>query len=254
MIKKIILVSCMTYSLLAFTGCSQRDSSTPTDNNHQVIEQGEKTEKDSLGIVYNSSTAVADAAFKRAQYVAKTMLTASPAVQKKMKDNRFHIEIIGRYEVLTDRPYYAYLKGQTTSDGRPYDNVRGLGGFDACSSAEENILCLSPQAYFSEDVLVHEFGHSIKFNVDWSIESKIIAAYEDAKRKNLYPPDIYMMASSDEYWAEGTQAWFEATRRTDVNAGINTRAKIKAHDPVLAALLEKVYGTILLQKNLNCAY
>ena len=28
------------------------------------------------------------------------------------------------------------------------------------------------------------------------------------------PPDIYMMENADEYWAEGTQSWFDATVRT----------------------------------------
>ena len=49
-----------------------------------------------------------------------------------------------------------------------------------------------------------------------------------------------MMDNADEYWAEGCQSWFDATIRTDVNDGINTREKLKAHDPGLAAALIKV--------------
>jgi hypothetical protein len=51
-----------------------------------------------------------------------------------------------------------------------------------------------------------------------------------------------MMENEDEYWAEGCQSWFDATIRTDVNSGINTRDKLKQHDPQLAALLEEVFG------------
>lgn len=51
-----------------------------------------------------------------------------------------------------------------------------------------------------------------------------------------------MMANVDEYWAEGTQSWFDASLRSDVNSGINTRVKLKAHDPHLAAVLAEVYG------------
>ena len=49
-----------------------------------------------------------------------------------------------------------------------------------------------------------------------------------------------MMDNADEYWAEGCQSWFDATIRTDVNDGVNTRERLKRHDPGLAAALEKV--------------
>jgi hypothetical protein len=52
--------------------------------------------------------------------------------------------------------------------------------------------------------------------------------------------DCYMMFNAEEYWAEGCQSWFDATVRTDVNSGINTRDKLKAHDTHFAQLLEEV--------------
>lgn len=51
-----------------------------------------------------------------------------------------------------------------------------------------------------------------------------------------------MVADEKEYWAEGSQSWFDASLRDDVNDGINTRFKIRYHDPKLARLLEIVYG------------
>ena len=51
---------------------------------------------------------------------------------------------------------------------------------------------------------------------------------------------IYMISNADEYWAEGCQSWFDATIRTDVNDGHNTREKLRAHDPRLSALLCEV--------------
>ena len=49
-----------------------------------------------------------------------------------------------------------------------------------------------------------------------------------------------MMENADEYWAEGCQSWFDATMRVDVNSGINTRDKLKQHDPEFAKLLTEV--------------
>jgi len=51
-----------------------------------------------------------------------------------------------------------------------------------------------------------------------------------------------MMENADEYFAEGCQTWFDATARSDVNSGINTREKLKAHDPGFAELLAEVRG------------
>ncbi len=38
------------------------------------------------------------------------------------------------------------------------------------------------------------------------------------------------------------QAWFDATIRTDVTAGINTRERLRQHDPGLAAMMRRAYG------------
>ncbi len=167
----------------------------------------------------------------------------------------FTVEIIGKDQVLSDLPDYAYLKGKKTRDGRDFDTgTRGVGGRDMCSIGEENLLCLSNQAYRKEDVFVHEFSHSMMAHMDAGDVHQIEAAYKNAVDKELYPKGIYMMANSGEYWAEGVQAWLGVTLRTDVNGGFNTRQKIKDHDQALAAVLEKVYGSVQLQHSPGCAY
>ncbi|GIL51691.1 hypothetical protein Vafri_7630 [Volvox africanus] len=50
------------------------------------------------------------------------------------------------------------------------------------------------------------------------------------------------MENEEEYWAEGTQAWFDATIRTDVTSGVNTREKLRQRDPGLAAMMTRAYG------------
>ena len=58
----------------------------------------------------------------------------------------------------------------------------------------------------------------------------------------LYPAGSYIASNSKEMWAEGSQIWFEATRRTDVTGGVTSRQQLRVHDPRLAALLASVYG------------
>ena len=206
------------------------------------------------GIEYRAAESVADEAFKRAQFVVQQMTSASPKIREKMAAIGFKVEIIGKDQVLSDLPDYAHLKGQKTRDGRDFDTgTRGLGGRGMCSIGEENLLCLSNQPYRKEDIFVHEFSHSMMAQMDADLQ-KIEAAYKNAVDKELYPKGIYMMANSGEYWAEGVQAWLGVTLRTDVNGGFNTQQKIKDHDEALAAILERVYGSLQLQHSPGCVY
>ena len=207
------------------------------------------------GIEYLAADSVSEEAFRRAQFVVQQMTSHSPKILEKMVAIGFKVEIIGKDQVLSDLPDYAHLKGKKTRDGRYFDTgTRGVGSREMCSIGEENLLCLSKQPYRAEDILAHEFSHSMMANMDAADMQAIEAAYQNAVDKNLYPKGIYMMANSGEYWAEGVQAWLGVTLRTDVNGGFNTQQKLKAHDPALAALLEKVYGSLQLAHSPGCAY
>lgn len=207
------------------------------------------------GVAFVSSTSVSDVAIKRAQYVIKAMTANTPEIRARMAAAGFRVEIIGRDQVISDLPDYADLKGKKTVDGRNFDDgTRGVGEKSKCSVGEENLLCLRAQKYIEEDILVHEFSHSIMSNMEKGDLAAVEAAFRNAVSKGLYPTGIYMMANSEEYWAEGTQVWFEATIRKDVNSGFNTRAKLRSHDPDLAAVLERVYGSGFLEHMPGCAY
>jgi hypothetical protein len=207
------------------------------------------------GIAYTASTGVSEDALQRARYIVEQMLSNAPEVRGSMEAVGFKVEVIGVNQVLSDLPDYATLKGRKTRDGRDFDTgTRGVGDKLKCSVGEENLLCLRKQRYWQEDVLVHEFSHSIHRHLSANLVSAIDAAYAEAMKAGLYPKDIYMARDAGEYWAEGTQAWFGVTLRTDVNAGVNTREKLKDHDPRLASVLEKVYGSASIAHYKDCRY
>ena len=82
-------------------------------------------------------------------------------------------------------------------------------------AGEENVLMEDDRHYWQESILVHEFAHSIMcIGMDQEQRCSIEAAYGEAKAAGLYQSHIYMMANADEYWAEATQSWFDATVRT----------------------------------------
>lgn len=98
--------------------------------------------------------------------------------------------------------------------------------------------------YPSESLLVHEFAHSV-MNLGFYGEPELKAielAYQDAKRRKLYNKDAYVSANSEEYFAECSQAWFDATIREDATDGVNTREKLKKRDPLMATIMVAVWG------------
>ncbi len=206
-------------------------------------------------IEVTSTPGVSADALARARQVVALMLSNAPDVRDRMIAAGFKLLVFRSDQVLTDVPEYAALKGKKTRDGRDYDTgTRGLGGPRLCSVGEENLLCLPRQKYRQEDILVHEFSHSIDAHLSGELAGAIRAAYDGAMREGLYPAGAYMARDAGEYWAEGTQAWFDVTVRSDVNGGINTRQKLQAHDPRLAELLARVYGSSHLAHYRDCIY
>ena len=68
------------------------------------------------------------------------------------------------------------------------------------------------------------------------------AAYDAALASQVVVRESYMGSCADEYWAEGVQAWFQASARVDVNEGMLTRAQLKRRDPRLAHCLAATFG------------
>lgn len=118
------------------------------------------------GIEFVAWAGVSDAAVKRAQDVIRVMTSNVPGIRDRLAASGFKVEIIGKDQVISYLPDYSDLKGKKTFDGRSFDTgTRGVGGKDKCSIGEENLLCLRNQRYPEEDILVHEFSHSIMANM-----------------------------------------------------------------------------------------
>jgi hypothetical protein len=207
------------------------------------------------GITYVVPEGVSEVALRRAQEVVDAMLARLPAVRASMVTTHFKVELIGEAQVLSDLPDYADLRDRKTFDGRTFDRgTRGVGSRQMCSVGEENLLCRAQQPYRQEDVLVHEFSHSIEAHLPAATVEQVEQAFRDAREHALYPAGGYNQQNAKEYFAEGVQAWFGATLRTDVNGGINTREKLEAHDPALAQVLAQLFGDADVPRANGCSY
>jgi hypothetical protein len=141
---------------------------------------------------------------------------------------------------------------------------RGLGGMPNCSCAEENLLNLRGDPYggdgspnAGENITMHEFAHTIASAIgsarsqgrDGPFWTKLRKALADAKgpdghlaafNQNRRNP-VYASSNEQEYWAEGTQAWFDHANPNN-SGGLRNRDDVKKQDPQLAALLTEIYG------------
>ncbi|GHV51800.1 hypothetical protein FACS1894181_14190 [Bacteroidia bacterium] len=207
------------------------------------------------GIHVVSSWRVPDTCYYAA-YVSIKALTdvLPPEVMQSLTSRNTRIGIMARYEGTTDIPEHAYLVNDTTLN---WDvRARGLGGTleDPMSTcAEENILAYQIDKYHAEDILIHEFAHTIHFvgiapvypSFNDELQSALDAAVAGGLWKNVY-------ASTDiaEYWAEGVQNWFNVNAEVDKDGGdgkhnkINTREELKRYDPRLYNILARFFPEV----------
>ncbi len=159
------------------------------------------------------------------------------------------VAVTGRYEGTTDIPEYTFLESDTTVN---WDvRARGLGGtpeLPLTSCAEENLLCYQIDKYHAEDILIHEFAHTIHlvgFVLNDSCFNKNLQAMlDDAVSKGKWQ-ETYASINLEEYWAEGVQSWFNANAGVPVPDGkhnhINTRRELKKYDRPLYDLIASYF-------------
>ena len=89
--------------------------------------------------------------------------------------------------------------------------------------------------YAGESVVMHEFAHVIKTSVLMqeykSVEAAIKKSYAAAKKKGKYKK-AYAMTNTQEYFATGTNRWFNTSYRAKSGFPKNREA-LKKYDPTL---------------------
>lgn len=199
------------------------------------------------GLTIQSSDKVSQATLERVGRLMSGMI--SPQLEKPVKGyGGLRIAVLAKEEQIVDLPEYCWMKTECTFDGRCYSDVRAMGAVNASVPtvvSEDDVTCAADAYYWEESIAVHEFAHTImdvvvKDNMP-DVYDRILAAYDKALSSGAIPKGLYISANANEYWANIVTAYFSATARTDVNAGINTRTKLKEADPDGYALVEEVF-------------
>lgn len=217
------------------------------------------------GVPILSSSRVDDAALYAARDMAQGMLAHRPDIARWLVANGYRIAIIAREEALLDLPENADWKKPARDDPRltrceikHYDDrigrftdrqywdmrARATGG-QFLADEDADVLGLPTARNYGETIFVHEFAHQILFAIeaiDPALYSRIEAAYAAARADDLWHNE-YAMTTVNEYWAKGTQLWFNSNRLTVVNGRrILNHPDLEAYDPRLYAALGEAYG------------
>jgi hypothetical protein len=207
------------------------------------------------GFPIAASAKVNPYALKEAAFLCELMLGKRPDVLEAMVKSGSRLCIMAHDEYTTDLPEFVRMGDRPMADfedfsGKDYwdARARGTGGSEHdpyCTCAEENLLGYEGDPYSTENILIHEFAHSIHLrglnNVDPTFDKRLKETYEAAMKAGLWKGK-YASVNHAEYFAEGVQSWFDNNRENDHDHNhVNTRAELLAYDPGLAALCREVF-------------
>jgi hypothetical protein len=187
---------------------------------------------DAGGIPVIGSARVPDAAITRAAAIVTDMLSRRPDLGAELVRQGVRVGVIAEEEAITDLPEHRHWKKPRRDDrrltgcelkyferieaqsDRDYWNARSRGtGGRFTTVGAENLLAVPGSRYFGENILVHEFSHTILDAiraVDAALYGEVEAAYAAALKAGRWKGD-YAAVTLTEYWAEGTQFWLTPT-------------------------------------------
>lgn len=253
-------------------GCYEKESPTESNINNDLLSNVEwevthppkELELDPFykkyvyvnGIHIISSWRVPDSAIYQACNIIMYMTEALPReIHNELTIRNTRVGIMARYEGTTDIPEHKHLEADTSLN---WDvRARGLGGgvdLPLTTCAEENLLCYQIDKYHAEDILIHEFAHTIhgvgilpknpEFNN--RLQNLLDTAIGEGKWENTYAKTNVW-----EYFAEGVQDWFNVNAEVPVPDGkhnhVNTRKELKEYDPGLYELISEIFPEFTVQ-------
>lgn len=199
------------------------------------------------GLPIIGSKQVSDAAIAEAAWIVRHLFEHRQDLPRAMGKNQVRLVVMAWNEFTTDVPEHSRLTPKVYWDRR----ARGLGGTPrdpTVSCAEENLLGYPGDPYSTENILIHEFAHSIHLNglrtTDPDFDQRLRDAFQNAKKQGLWAK-TYAITNPSEYWAEAVQSWFDTNRHDDaLHNHVDTRDELKAYDPAVAQLCLEVFGDL----------
>lgn len=221
---------------------------------------------DAAGIPILSSRLVPDEALDRARAIVIGLLEHRPDLHRNLVERNYRVAIMAENEGMLDIPEFAHWTKPLPDDVRltrceklHYDErigrlthaqywnarARGIGG-PLTVGAAEDLLGLPSSRYYGETIFLHEFAHNVLWaakEADPKLYAEVERAYRAALADGLWLNE-YITTTVDEYWAEGSQLWFNSERlKVFEGRRILSHEDLAAYDPRLYAVLAQAYGT-----------
>lgn len=260
--RAVALAVACSIAALPLAGCTAGGQAPPA---HLGLDPFYARYRDAGGIAVVSSARVESDALAKASRMIDDMLAHRPDLRAVLAQRRYRVAILAESEAITDLPENAHWTKPAKDDprltrcerkhyeerigrlsDREYWNARarGIGG-KFTVAAEEDVLGRPTSRYYGETILVHEFAHNVLDAIeaaDPALYAQVEQAYAAALDEGLWK-DEYASTTVQEYWAEGTQFWFNSNRLAVFDGRrILNHADLAAYDPRLAAALAQAYG------------
>jgi alpha-glucosidase len=186
------------------------------------------------------SKQVSEAALLEARFLVSQMLADRSDLVKALVEARSRLVVMSPTEQTTDVPEQRNMTPKDYWDQR----ARGLGGRIA-SCGEENLLNLKGDRYPKENILIHEFSHTIAGyglkRVEPKFDEALKRCYAKAMEAGLWK-GTYAATNAGEYWAEAVQSYFDCNApKGGIHNDANTREKLQKYDPEVYELIDAVF-------------
>ncbi len=200
---------------------------------------------DAWGVPVLGSRKLEDATLLRARAQLGTLLWTYPwwpvpeLIRRKVR-----VVIAARGELMSCIPEINSRFG-TDLDVRYWGGMGATDSLPLSVGTEANLMDNTND----ENVFVHEFGHTLMdmalAHIDTKFSPELQSAWDAAMAAGRWS-NTYAGSSIKEYWAEGTQSYFDVNRvglagGDGIHNDIGTRAKLKEYDSPLFTLLDRVF-------------
>jgi hypothetical protein len=254
--------------LLALTACSASASAPPPITAPPAalrLDPFYTKYLDASGIPVTSSARVPDRALIVAREIVAGMLRHRPDLARALVASGQRVAIMAPDEGTVDLPeqrdwkkpalddtrltfcerkHYAERIGALTDRDYWNSRARGMAG-PLTSGATEDLLGERASRYYGETIFLHEFSHQVLAAIrtaDAPLYARVEAAYRATLAAGRWK-DEYASVNVDEYWAEGSQFWFNSNRIAVMDGRrVLSDRDLKAYDPALYAVLAAAYG------------
>ncbi|MEU3599344.1 hypothetical protein ABZ714_11520 [Streptomyces sp. NPDC006798] len=196
-------------------------------------------------------------------------LLRNPDIAARLVKGGSRIVVVPRDRPMTDLDAFKDLKGLATDDGRPWDEVRGMGRHSAAVT-EENLLGEQPEVGDEEaypdgySTTLHEVAHTIHLHVldaaDRLLITEAFEATDELGEDGAWPDGAlygydeggerslpnYSSLNENEFFAQLTNVYLRANSGNDQFTGLprnNGGPKwVERNQPGLYPLLLRLYG------------